>query len=57
MACAIIDFLQKKPGHSEKKLQKFETFEVSVHFYGFLKSNFPGQQRKSDSQWPQIVLI
>ena len=38
---AIIDFL-KKSG----------TFKVLVHFDGFLKSNFSGQQRKSvNSAW------
>jgi len=35
------------PGHFEKKLQKSGTFKVLMHFNGFLRSNFPGQQRKS----------
>ena len=35
------------PGHFKKKLKKFRTFTVLVHFDGFLRSNFPGHLRKS----------
>ena len=45
-----IDFLQKS-GTFFGKLQKSGIFKVLVHFDGFLKSFFPGKQRKSKKKF------